>query len=319
MNIFITGGAGFLGSRVVRRAVALGHRVTGLARDDQSERMLQEMGAESVRGALDNISVWGEALRGCDVVVHCAAPVVFWGPRDLFYRDITLATQDLLAFADKMGVRRFIHISTESVVHGVQPVVGIDETYECPEPNTYYGQAKQLAERAIIDFPGSIETIILRPAWVWGLGMAGLKTIVARVQNGQFMWINHGKALIEVVHVDNMAEAIMLACTKGVTKNVYFITDQSPVTAHDFLTEIAETQKITLPTKSVPSEVAHALGVVLQGVWRLLGINTPPPIFVFEWYFLGVSRQYRFEKSVRELGYRPIRTRADGLRDMRKA
>jgi nucleoside-diphosphate-sugar epimerase len=71
MNIFLTGGSGFIGSRVLHNLIDNGHRVAGLARSDSSAAKLEQAGATVIRGELTDVETLRAAARDADAVIHC--------------------------------------------------------------------------------------------------------------------------------------------------------------------------------------------------------------------------------------------------------
>ncbi len=317
MNIFVTGGSGFLGKRLIKRLINDNHNVIALARSDSAQKTIEQLGVKVIKGNLDNINEWEAQLLGQDIVIHCAAPVEFWGSWDKFYQEITLATKNLLISASRMNVKRFIYISSESVLQDVFPLIDIDETYPYPaEPNSYYGKAKKLAEEEILDFSTNMKCIILRPTYIWGKGDKTPQTLAQKVKSGQFLWIDNGKCVIETVHVDNLVEAISLACVKGENKEIYIVTDDEPITVRDYFTKLFKISGINPPNTNLPSFIVNPLASVIEATWKLFNIKTAPPLSRFEISFVAMPRKYNISKVKRELGYKPIVTRERGLQEM---
>lgn len=82
MNIFLTGATGFIGLAVTAELIRAGHRVTGLARSDKSEQLLARIGAETHRGALENLQSLVEGAQRADAVIHCAYDHSFSHPEE---------------------------------------------------------------------------------------------------------------------------------------------------------------------------------------------------------------------------------------------
>ena len=124
----------------------------------------------------------------------------------------------MLKAAREAGAKRFIHISTESVLWRGQHLRGVDETYP-RAPNSPYpyawtkAQAEELVEQANTpDF----QTIILRPRFIWGPGDTTLLPMIEHMaKTGQWMWIDDGQAKTSTTHIANLVHAIELALTKG--------------------------------------------------------------------------------------------------------
>ena len=317
MNLFVTGGSGFLGQRLIARLKQEGHVVTALSRSPKSDATLNALGATPLRGALSDIAVWQAALAGQDVVVHAASPIDVWGDWADFERDILRASLDLYKAAARHHVRRFIQISSESVLQGAGPLLDVAESHPYPaEPNSFYGKAKMLVERELLAHVGATECIILRPTFIWGQGGEQLDKVIDKVRRGQFMWIDHGAAPMEMVHVDNVVEAVRLALTQGRSAQVYWVTDGRPMPARAFLGALLGARGVEAPAKSVPAGLARPLAAAVEAVWRLLGLKSVPPLSRFQLDFIALPRRYDLGKSQRELGYSPVRTFEQGLAEM---
>jgi len=97
MRVFVTGGTGFIGSAVVSELLNEGHEVIGLARSDASASALALVGAEPLRGSLDDLSILRGGAARADGVVHLAFNNV--SPTN----DIAAASKTELATIETIG------------------------------------------------------------------------------------------------------------------------------------------------------------------------------------------------------------------------
>jgi 2-alkyl-3-oxoalkanoate reductase len=208
----VTGATGFLGGRIRERLLAAGRPLIIVSRAPQPA--LAARGIRVVVGSLTDPAVCAEVVRGVETVFHVAARVGVWGRYDDFYRDNVLSTRALLAAARAAGVRRFVHTSTPSVVYNGLPLTGADEslplTTSCPSP---YPLTKALAEREVLaaNAPG-FATCALRPHLIWGEGDPHLvPRILARAAAGRLRIVGRGQNRVDMVHVENAADAHLLA------------------------------------------------------------------------------------------------------------
>src|SRR5690606_38922654 len=279
MRIFVTGASGFVGGAATKQLVASGHEVTAMSRSQKSDAAIRALGAAPIRCDLEDVAA--EHLAGADAVLHCAAFVEQWGPRDAWKRFNVDGTARMLAAAREAGVKRFIHIGTEAALFHGQHLRGVDETYPLAPHSPYpYSSTKAQAEMLVreANAPG-FETIVLRPRFIWGPGDTTLlPTIEAMAKAGKFMWVDRGRAMTSTTHIDNLMHAIELALTKGRGGEAYFILDDGVRPMRDMIAAMAAARGVSLGNRSVPGWLADALGALFEGAWRALPLKGEPPL-----------------------------------------
>ncbi|MDH5229470.1 MAG: NAD-dependent epimerase/dehydratase family protein [Gammaproteobacteria bacterium] len=317
MRVFITGASGFLGARVLKQVLQKSWHATILLRDANKASAYENDNIRVVLGDLENLNSWKSTLESIDVVIHCAAPLIFWGPWRLYEQGIVQATQGLFQAAEQATVKRFVFISSESVLQDRKPLLDIDESEPYPkQPNSYYGLAKKQAEQLLLKQDSATQVIILRPTFIWGVGVAALETMKAKIASKQFMWVDHGRSMFEMVHVDNVAHACVLACESGQDKGVYFITDDAPQTVQTFLSKLFQAKQISNPNKNIPRILALLSAIGCETLWRLFGLKSTPPITRFDVAFVAMPRRYKIDRAKRELAYRPVIDQETGLKQL---
>jgi nucleoside-diphosphate-sugar epimerase len=319
MRVFITGASGFIGGQVTE-TLAARHEVLALSRSARSAELARSRGARPILGNLGAVAA--ADLEGVDAVVHCAAFVEEWGTREQFWEANVTGTRQLLEVARRAGVARFIHISTEAVLFDGHDLVDVDETHPYPERHRFlYSETKAEAERLVLaaSAPG-FTTIALRPRFVWGPGdQTVLPTILRMAREGRFAWIDGGGVRTSTTHVANLVHGVTLALERGQGGQAYFIADDGERTIREVLTRLAATQGVTLPGRSLPGKVARALAAVTEGAWRLLRLESQPPLTRFTASMLSSNVTVRTDKARAQLGYAPVITVDEGIAGLSSA
>lgn len=317
MKIFVTGGSGFVGRRLICRLVKENHMVFALSRTESSDAVLKQLGAHPVRGSLSDIATWECELNEKDTVIHCAAPVEFWGAWEKFQAEIADASKNVAEAASRQKVKRFIYLSSESVLQDALPLLDIDESLPYPaSQNSSYGRAKMLAEKALLSLSTDMKIVILRPTFVWGKGAPALELIANQVKAGKFVWIDGGRHSFEAVHVENLVEAIYLGIEHGRDKQIYLVTDGENATVRQFFEPLFGTLGLALPSKSLPSQLLRPVACAIEGIWKALSIRTSPPLTRFELSFVSMARRYSIDKIRNEFGYKQVVSRSAGYSEL---
>jgi nucleoside-diphosphate-sugar epimerase len=317
---FVTGGSGFIGGRLIRRLVSDEWRVRGLARSDRSASVVAERGAEPVRGDLDDVESMRAGAEGCDLAFHAAAHLGEWGSRAEFEQGNVGGTRNAIEAAQAAGVRRFVHVGTEAGLMAGQPLVRVDETEPLrPDSKALYSATKAQAEQVVIAANREgFETVVLRPRLVWGVGDTTiLPPLVAAVRSGRFAWVGGGTHLTDTTHVDNVIEGLVLAAERGRAGEAYFVTDGEPTVFKEFITQLLATQGVEIPDRNIPPALARTLAAAGEGLWRVLPLRGGPPLTRLAYWLSALECTIDISKAREELGYEPVRTRADGLAELR--
>jgi nucleoside-diphosphate-sugar epimerase len=317
---FVTGGSGFVGGALIRRLAGEGWTVKALARSDASARAVEEAGAQAVRGDLDDTAAMRAGAEGADVFHHAAAKVEDFGDPAEFERVTVQGTKNALAAAREAGVPRFVHVGTEAALMAGQPLVKVDETAPLrPDSPAPYPWSKAKAEQAVRDANGDgFATVVVRPRFVWGKGDTTLlPQIVAMTKAGKFSWIGGGRQLTATTHIDNTVEGLVLAAERGTPGGVYFVTDGEPVVFRDFVSDLLRTQGVDPPTRTLPLAVARAAAAASEGAWKLLKRGGRPPLTRFTVWVSALECTIDDSRARAELGYREVKSRDEGLAELR--
>ena len=119
----------------------------------------------------------------------------------------------------------------EAALLAGEPLVEVDERaplrFDSP---ALYASTKARAEAAVIEANrDGLETVVVRPRFVWGRGDTTLLPAMAdMVRPGRFAWVGGGRQRTSTTHVDNAVEGLVLAAQRGTPGGVYFVTDGRP-------------------------------------------------------------------------------------------
>jgi len=316
---FVTGGSGFVGGALIERLHRAGWDVRALARSERAAERVRELGAEPVIGDLDDRDSLRAGAEGCEVAFHAAAKVEDWGEPADFERLNVRGTQNVIDACRDAGVRRLVHVGTEAALMAGQPLVNVDEAAPLrPDSPALYSSSKAKAEQLARAANGQgLETVVVRPRFVWGRGDTTLlPALTEMVSSGRFRWVGGGRQLTATTHIDNAVEGLWLAAIRAPAGGVYFVTDGEPVVFREFLTRMLGTQNISVPDKSVPPGVAKAAAACAERIWRLLKRPGSPPLTRFAVWVSSQECTIDISRAKRELGYRPVTSREDGLAEL---
>ncbi|MHA6630446.1 NAD-dependent epimerase/dehydratase family protein [Pseudonocardia sichuanensis] len=304
MRVFVAGGAGALGRRLVPQLVARGHEVTATTRSAGKTGELQELGARAVVvDGLDGIAV-GRAVAeaGPEVIVH--QMTALGGSQDLRHFDRWFAgtnelrtdgTRHLLAAAQASGVEKVVAQSYTGWTNArTGGPVKTEEDPPDPEPAKPQRQsmaAIRFVERAVQAAP--LTGIVLRYGNFYGPGAS--ESMVEMVRARKMPIIGSGAGVWSFIHLDDAATATVAAVERG-EAGVYNIVDDDPAPVAQWLPHLADSVGAKPPMR-LPAWLARlAAGEV-----------------VVRWMTEG--RGSSNEKAKRELDWRPAWTSwRDGFR-----
>lgn len=261
MNILVTGGTGFLGSRLIPMLLERGDTVCALARSQAAARTLQDAGATPIEGDLRNGPALQDMLGAVqvDAVFHLAAEIASQRSREKL-RSVNIAgTRNLYeAVKNHVELRKFVFVST--VVTG-EANGNLLVEHRPLIVTTEYGRTKQAAEQILLDayFFDKFPTVIVRPCHIYGPG-GWFGQVLRDMKKGRMRIPGDGKNLWDMVHVDDCARALVAAMDRGQPGEIYHCADDTPVTMGEVVEEAARGLNVRKPGR-VPRFLANmALG-----------------------------------------------------------
>jgi nucleoside-diphosphate-sugar epimerase len=316
VKAFVTGGTGFIGSRVVRRLRERGDEVVALVRASAKAAELRELGCELVEGDLSSPDAIRRGVQGCDAVFHIAAVYKVGIPdseRDAM-RDANVGgTERVLDAAVEAGVPRIVYVSTVGVFGNTHGEV-VDETYSRNggEWLSCYEETKWQSHQVALDrIAKGAPVVIVQPGGVYGPGdHSELGNIIDQANTGKLKMMMFPETGFNLVHVDDVAEGILLAHERGEVGESYVLGGQI-AKMRELVEKVSEIAGRKPPKRELPVGVMKALTPIGPVVGKLMGF--PPNLRELIRTSDGVTYWATDEKARRELGYAP-RDMDTGLR-----
>jgi nucleoside-diphosphate-sugar epimerase len=269
-RVVVTGAAGFIGSHLCERLLALGHQVVGVdSFTDFYERARKEENLEDSRGhanftfeELDLVDAdLRPVLRGANVVYHLAGqPGVrpSWGEQfGRYVRDNVLATQRLLEALKEMPVERLVFAGSSSV-YGDAEMFPTKES-ALPQPVSPYGVTKLAAEHLALLYTKNfgLPAVSVRYFTVYGPrqrpDMAFARFMEALVAGDAIEVFGDGEQTREFTYVSDAVEGTIKAATADVVGQVFNLGGGSRVTVNRVLATLEDISGIKARRKTLPA------------------------------------------------------------------
>jgi nucleoside-diphosphate-sugar epimerase len=305
--VLITGGTGFIGSRLALCCREQGLRVRALGQENTpaeagNRRLLEEAGVEVILGSVTDRERLAETTRGVSTVFHLAAAQHEMNiPDERFWRVNVEGTRDLLEASEQAGVERFVHGSTIGVYGPLQGE--LSESSPCV-PDNIYGKTKLEAEKVVRAQAGRLPAVIIRISETYGPGDRRLLKLFRAIQKGAFVLIGNGRNLHHPIYIGDLVQGLLLAArTPEAAGETFVLPGKDMVTSREMVATIAEILGRPGPRLRVPLGPVLAAAYLCEAALRPLGIQ--PPLHRRRMDFFRKSFTFSPDKAERLLGFCP--------------
>ncbi|MGA1872754.1 MAG: NAD-dependent epimerase/dehydratase family protein [Thermoplasmatota archaeon] len=308
-TVVVTGGSGFLGGKIAERLRSDGYRVYRMALPQESVS-----GPEFFKGDITDPGRF--ELPDAEIIVHCAGILESSHPSDeLMFKVNYEGTVNVYEKALEKGMKKFVMISTVSAI-GPQGTrnEGMTESTP-PRPDDAYGRSKLKAERFLLrrGEEDGIEVVILRPTVLYGEGMnvhsSGMKTFTS-IKKGYLPLVGGGETIFNLLHVDNLVEAVRLSVKKARSISVYNVGEGPYTLAH--VVGVIEGKMGKKGHIRMPGFILLSLAILFKVLGPIL--KGPPPVSMVKYRGLTSDIWHMDSSKIRkELGYRTVVTLEEGV------
>lgn len=299
MKIYITGISGFLSINLVR--YLLDHGITEIAGIDLVDFTYPERDKiQFLQGDIRHPAEVEESMRGADIVIHTAAALPLYTPEEIYSTDIE-GTRIVLQKAKKLGVKRFIHISS-TAVYGVPDHHPLFETDAMIGVGPY-GEAKVKAEEICSEFRDTGSCVsVLRPKSFVGPERLGVFAIFYEwaCEGRNFPMIGAGNNRYQLLDVEDLCSAIYACMMLEENK----VNQTFNIGAKEYTTMKQDYQAVLDKAGFGKKIVPFPTGPVVFALKILEMLKLSP---LYPWIYETASKDsfVSIEKAEAILGYRP--------------
>jgi nucleoside-diphosphate-sugar epimerase len=323
MRVFVTGGSGFVGSKVAQMLLSENYEVTLLARKPIPK--LQNLGAKLILGDVCDFYSLKSATRDVDAVIHCAAKAGIWGPERDFLKINYEGTKKLVHASEMNNVKYFIYTSTSGVVYNGKDLINVDETTPYLESSiSSYGTSKMLAEKFVLSHnKETFKTLSLRPHIVWGPGDPHfLPRIFALRKANKIRTLKGGPYLFDSIYIDNIAECHVHALKKldegaKIAGEAFFVTQNEPLDSRDFVNMLLECGNLPPVKPSINPNLCLFMAHIVESLWKLFRVKSEPPITVYVAKQFMTNYYFNLYKTTNLLGFTPKISLTEGFKRLK--
>jgi dihydroflavonol-4-reductase len=308
VKVLITGGTGFIGSRLALECLQRGDSVLVLgqqnnASESENKQLIESSGAKVSLVSVTDRDALFKALPSIDLVYHLAAAQHEANVSEQRFWDVNVTgTRNVLEASIHAGVKRFIQGSTIGV-YGSALEGKINEDSPL-RPDNIYGVTKLEAEKLVLSFKDRIPGVVIRISETYGPGDRRLLKLFRGIKKSLFFKIGSGKNLHHPIFIADLIEGLVLAsASDAALGKIFVLAGKEAVTTNQMVDVIAERLGTQIPKLRLPLSPLLLAATMMETVLRPMGIQ--PPLHRRRMDFFKKSFVFLQEKSFKQLGFIP--------------
>lgn len=305
MKSLVTGANGFTGSHLVQALLDRGDTVVGLVRRSSDLSRLGRLPVELVYGDITDHQALTAAMTGVERVFHTAAYVELGLVNAAEMARVNVeGTRTVMAVAQQMGMAKLVYCSTIGVFGHTDGQV-VDESFTRTQPNfsSAYDRTKYEAQQLVDQFAHQgLPVISVLPVGIFGPNDPHFGPVVQQFCRGRLKLWAGGERPTGIVHVEDLATAMILAAEQG-QPGTHYIISAGELTTQAMFQFLSQETGIPAPLEA-PQPLVRLLGNLLDPIGRLF--SWQPPLSRERVHYI-YDRCVRVDASKvrRELGWQP--------------
>jgi len=308
MRALITGGTGFIGSRLGLSLLERGDGVKVLGQQNtlaeaENKKLLEEKGAEICLASVTDRENVFQCIRGVDVVFHLAAAQHEANVPDQVFWDVNLTgTQNVLEASLEAGVKKIVHGSTIGV-YGSALEGNLDEESSL-RPDNIYGVTKLEGEKLVLAYQDKLPVVVIRISETYGPGDRRLLKLFRAIKKRMFFMIGNGKNVHQLLYIDDLVQGLISAARIDTgAEKIFVLAGNDVASTWDMASIIADAVGTSLSSLRVPLWPVLLVASIVERFCRPLGIQ--PPIHRRRVDFFKKSFVFSVNRSKTTLDFEP--------------
>lgn len=256
MNIFITGGTGFIGTHLIRRLAGSSHTVRCLVRRADAAEQIRQLGMKPVIGDVTDLDGLQEGMRDCDVVLNLANLYSMWLPHSADFTRVNVdGTRNVMQAALDQHVHRVVHVSTVAVYGNPEDTPFNENSTPGTRLLSPYARSKAAGDRIVEEFANrGLPLVTLHPGIVLGGGDDKASGIyIQTLINQDTPSTLFHKSYATYVYVEDVVDAIIAAAEKPGIKNDHFLIGGTTMVGLDYARLVCEIAETPMPPYNLPA------------------------------------------------------------------
>jgi nucleoside-diphosphate-sugar epimerase len=274
---------------------------------------------EVVFGDLRDRASLQRAAAGTKLVFHCAGHVLDWGADDDFEQTNVGGTEWLLEAALAAKVGRVVHFSSIAVF-GTPPPPRFDDDSPLAGSRDAYSRTKAEGERVVGRYAArGVDTVILRPAVVYGLRGAWFEEPLAMIEKGGMFLLGGGTGTCHPCYIENLLDAAVLAAEHPAARGrAYIVGDNDPIAFRQYFDGVASVAGRPPIRRSIPLPLARATAVAMEIGARATRSRSRPLLTRTALAMVTTESFMAMDRIRRELGFAPRYDFAKAIAELRE-
>lgn len=305
MKALVTGANGFTGSHLVKALQQRGDWVVGLVRKSSNLSRLADSQLQLVYGDITDKDALRTAMSDVETVFHTAAYVELGLVNAAQMQRVNVeGTRAVMEVAQELGVRKVVYCSTVGVYGDTQGQV-IDETFKRAQTgfSSAYDSTKYEAQQIVDRFAAQgLPVVSIMPSGIFGADDPHFGPVMQQfLKGGLKLWAG-GDRITGIVHVDDLASAMILAAEKG-KPGEHYIISAGDLSTREMFDLLSQQTGIPAP-REAPEPLVRLAGNLLDPIGRIL--KWQPPLSRERVHYV-YDRCVRVDatKAKQELGWQP--------------